>query len=283
MHLFQAIIRNITLIKYHILYFLLKFLIIFAAFRPLQEIFERFLQTKTVNQSLFENSDVNVLFEFYIYVLKSEIDIVLVSSFFVFIVYILIDVIFEMAFFRSYSKVDHSDFFSGINLKLGQFFLLKILAIIPYVIMLFVYSFILFTVYTIYPGELWVLTLVFILLSPLLFLILKIIDWAKIDLLVTKDSFLKAIGHSVVTMFHNFKDILFLNVKMAVILAIGTLIYLFIDSNFNQDSKFTVLIMAIIFEFVIFAKQILRYSYAGSIIQIYEASENKKSELIAEN
>ena len=281
MHLFQAIKRNITLIKYHILYFLLKFLIISAAFKPLQEIFERFLQSKTANNSLLVDGDINIVYEFYHYILKSELDIVLISSTVVLIIYILIDVIFEMAFFRSYSKEDHSDFFSGINQKLGQFFLLKILAIIPYFIMLFVYSFILFSIYTIYPGELWVLALVFILLSPLLFLILKIIDWAKIDLLITKDSFLKAIGHSVITMFRNFKDVLYLNVKMSIIIALGAAIYFFIDTNFLKDSGFSVLMMTILFELVIFAKQLLRYSYAGSIIQIYEEEQVRDAELIS--
>lgn len=278
MHLFQAIIRNISLLKYHILYFLLKYLIIFAAFRPLQKIFERYLQSKPVNHDLFNYSDSNIIFEFFNYILKTELDSMISASLIVFLVYILIDLIFEMAFFRSYSKKDHSDFFSGINHKLGQFFLLKLLAIIPYSIMIFLYSFILFTVYVENPANFWLLGTVFIALSPLLFLVLKIIDWAKIDLLKSKDSFLKAIGQSIITMFRNFKDVLLLNLKVALFIAIGAMIYFFIDSVVTVDSGFTVFVMTIVFELFVFLKQVLRYSYSGSIIQIYEESviENER-------
>ena len=278
MILIDAIKRNLNFLRIHFYIWLIKFLLIYLSFEPLRSIMSSYFDDKTINQDLLQYSDSSALFEFIWHIIDNTdnpLIIIIVMICLLSLLMIILDAILDAGFFAVYAQRDTKIFLAGIKQNAGRMILLKLMLLIPYILMLIFIAVPLFSIfnpvtYQFPLGDfnlIWSLLLLFVLASPGLFF-LKVIDHAKSELIINNVSTGEALMCGFNHMFDKAKYVLINNLLFMLILCVGIYLYYQLNHALHVDSGFAILLMTLMFQCVVFSKQVLRYCYSSMVMEL---------------
>ncbi|MCB0279495.1 MAG: hypothetical protein KDD94_08340, partial [Calditrichaeota bacterium] len=275
--LFKSIEKNLKLISIHFNIWLFKFLIIYFSFEPIRIFLEQFFDGKTINKRLFESSDASALFEFVLEIINNHGNPLLPILFVILLItafMLVLDSLIDCGFIAVYAQFDKKAFWGSLKENANRMILLKITLLIPYLLMVSVIGLIMALVFN--PASyqfplgnynLGQTMILLVILCTVFLVFLRTIDHAKVSLIINKKSVADSLLSGFRKLFANPKSILPLNFLTALLLAAGIYIYSTINQAIEIDSSTKILLIAVIFQFVIFLKQLLRFSYTGAIIE----------------
>lgn len=275
----STILKNISIIKVHILVFILKSAIIFLSLVPLRQAMITFFSGKTINEDMFANSDLNAFHEFFSlfvspdmpwYGVPQFLTIILVITVAIFfLLFLFLDGFIDAGMLKVLETGRTSSFFKGMRTYGFSFFKLRLINVILFLIIL---TIVLVPVMYFYIIESFNFSIgVFILLAIPFMLALKMFDHGKYILLREHKKPWRAFFLSLKLIFKNMKQALTLNIQTLLVFLLGYFLYMFLDEALIVNNAGKIWLMVILHQLTLFGKQILRYSYmvgVGNLIEI---------------
>jgi len=280
----KAIYRNIRIIKAHLIIFLLKSFIFFLSFIPIRYVMGQFFSGKTINENMFKNSDLNPFHEFfsasispnmpwygsmlYISVIIGGIVILLFTFF------LIIDGFVDAGFLNAIEKGKPGSFFKGMKKYGFQFFKLRLFNVILFFI---VASIVLLPTVYFYLKQGFNISIgVFLLLAIPSMFALKVFDHGKYLILLTPIKAGKAFIIALKSVLIHKKQTLILSIQTLLLFISGYLLYTFLDNSLIVNTIEKVWLMVVFHQFILFGKQILRYSYMAGVGNVIKLSKTKQ-------
>ena len=280
--IFTEIRKNMSIIKAHIITFLIKSFMIFMSLVPLNRAMSSFFGGRTINDDMFASSDINAIQEFLrastspnlgMFGFAQHTIVLVVGTIFLFFLFFLVvDGFIDAGMLNAIKKRKSASFFKGMRKYGFEFFKLRLMNVILFLIVLFAvlaptgY----FYLSSGFNSSMGILALLAI---PTLFA-LKMFDHGKHLILRDGKKAGKAFWTSLKSLFSDGKNVLLLNIQTIVLFIVGYYIYIALDNSFLVDTSGKIWLMVILHQIVLFGKQLLRYSYMSGVGEITEKNVN---------
>lgn len=274
MQLFKSIQKNFNFILIHLSFWLVRFSILYLAFKPIKTSFEAFFKARTVKHDLLASSDIHALFEFFISGLDKNIATLFSGLLTAVFVFLIIDVVMDAGFIRSLYKKDKREFWSGVKGNFIPLFLLRIVLVLP---LLFIagLAFIAVLIFQATGMNPYLSLLAIFTLGIIALFFVRFSDTAKWLLIIKGFSVWESFGRAFSFIFKGFGQTLLTNVLTMFLFVVGMYCYFIIDWNLFATSSLLIFLSLFIQQCFILLKQILRYSYTDAVIMSLSLTEDE--------